>query len=138
MNKALFYSIGLMVAFALGFATAHVNVKPSFAEAEQKTEKPAYVIVSVDNVQEDKLGPYREAAIPAAEKAGFEYVAAGTSDGTVHVLEGSWPYTGTVAIEKFNSMDALLDFWNSPVYQKAKKLREGLMDVNFIIAIDSI
>ncbi|MBN1292506.1 MAG: DUF1330 domain-containing protein [Candidatus Latescibacteria bacterium] len=39
---------------------------------------------------------------------------------------------------RFIIKQILLNFWNSPEYRKAKKLREGLMDVNFIIAIDSI
>jgi hypothetical protein len=35
-------------------------------------------------------------------------------------------------------MKALTDFWNSPGYQKAKKLREGLMQTNFIIAVEAV
>ena len=34
-------------------------------------------------------------------------------------------------------MDALLRFWNSPEYQEAKKLREGFIKSNFIIAIEA-
>ncbi len=39
-------------------------------------------------------------------------------------------------VEKFSSMDALLSFWNSPEYQAAKRLREGLIEANFIIAVE--
>ena len=138
MKTKLWYTIGLLIAFAFGFAAAHFEIAPTFAGTEETAEKPAYLIVSVDNVQSDKLGPYMEAGKAAAEKAGFTYLAAGNSDGTIHVLEGEWPYTGSVGIDKLDSMDALLEFWYSPEYQEAKKLREGLMDVNFIIAIDSL
>ena len=69
MKKSLFYCIGLMIAFALGFTSAHIIIKPSFAAQEQKTEKPAYIIASVDNMQDDKLGPYRELGVPAAQKS---------------------------------------------------------------------
>ena len=74
--------------------------------------------------------------VPAAQKAGLEFLAVGNSDEGIQVLEGTWPFNGLVVIEKYDSMDALLKFWNSPEYRKAKKTREGLMDVNFIIAID--
>jgi uncharacterized protein (DUF1330 family) len=35
-------------------------------------------------------------------------------------------------------MDALLKFWNSAGYQEARKLREGIVDVNFIIAVEGL
>ena len=51
------------------------------------------------------------------------------------LLEGQWPYKN-VAIERFESMQAVKDFWYSDGYQAAKKLREGLSKINFIIAIE--
>jgi uncharacterized protein (DUF1330 family) len=51
------------------------------------------------------------------------------------VLEGNWPY-GNVAIERFDSMQALREFWYSDGYQEAKKLREGLSTINFIVAVE--
>ena len=53
----------------------------------------------------------------------------------MQVLEGKWPYQGRVAVERFRSMKALLDFWNSPEYQKAKKFRS---EANFIIAVEAV
>ena len=35
-------------------------------------------------------------------------------------------------------MDALLKFWHSPEYQAAKKLREGALDVDFIVALEAL
>ena len=32
-------------------------------------------------------------------------------------------------------MDVLLNFWNSREYQEAKKLREGIVRENFVIAV---
>ena len=65
------------------------------------------------------------------KKAGLEFLAVGNSDEGIQVLEGTWPFNGLVVIEKYDSMDALLKFWNSPEYRKAKKLRDGLMDCQF-------
>jgi uncharacterized protein (DUF1330 family) len=47
-------------------------------------------------------------------------------------------YEGRVVVEKFRSMKALMDFWNSPGYREAKKLREGAMEVNSIIAVEAV
>ena len=119
----------------LGFAAAHLadieGAAPGAAAAG-----PAYVIVSTKVHAPDKLGPYLDAAIPLAEKAGLNVLAAGNSGSSVRVLEGEWPYQGRLVVEKFSSMDALLSFWNSPGYQAAKKLREGHIETNFIIAVE--
>jgi hypothetical protein len=37
---------------------------------------------------------------------------------------------------KYSSMDALLKFWNSPEYQEAIKLREGIVESNFTVTIE--
>ena len=66
----------------------------------------------------------------------MEVLAAGDSGSSVRVLEGDWPFEGRLIVEKFASMDALLSFWNSPEYQAAKKLREGHIEANFIIAVE--
>ena len=52
----------------------------------------------------------------------------------LQVLEGKFPYQGRVAVERFRSMKALVDFWNSPAYQEAKKFRN---EANFIIAVEA-
>ena len=52
------------------------------------------------------------------------------------VLEGSWPFKN-MTLEVYPSMDALKEFWYSDGYQEAKKLREGLATVDFIVAIEA-
>ena len=131
MRRLLRRGGGLVAAFVLGVVAAHLADFDAGAAA-----KPAYVIVSAMVPHPDRLGPYREAAVPLAEKAGMEVLAAGDSGSSVQVLEGNWPYQGRVVVEKFSSMDKLLSFWNSPEYQSAKKLREGHVEANFIIAIE--
>jgi hypothetical protein len=34
-------------------------------------------------------------------------------------------------------MDTLLEFWNSTEYQEAIKLRKGIVEANFTVAIES-
>ena len=87
-------------------------------------------------MEPDKLGPYSAATRPLVDKAGMEVLGRGTTGGTLQVLEGEWPYKGNVVLEKFDSMDALMGFWNSPEYREAKKLREGFISPNFLIAFE--
>ena len=120
----------------LGFVAAHLADIEAGAASSDAAAKPAYVIVSAKVHAPDKLGPYRKAAIPLAAKAGLEVLAASNGGSSVRVLEGEWPHEGRVIVEKFTSMDALMTFWNSPGYQAAKKLREGHIETNFIIAVE--
>jgi uncharacterized protein (DUF1330 family) len=53
------------------------------------------------------------------------------------VLEGTWNDEGSVlVIERYPSMEGLLAFWNSPEFRAAKELTKGLVDVNFVVAIE--
>ncbi len=96
--------------------------------------KPAYLISSVRVLQPDKLGPFRQSAAPLTAKAGAEPLAGSRA---LHVLEGTWNHEGsTVVIERYPSMEALLTLWNSPEFQAARRLSEGLVDVDFVIAME--
>lgn len=98
--------------------------------------KPAYMISCGNVVAPDKMGVY-EASEPLFKEAGSEEIAFGKlSDGNIHLLEGEWPYKGLVMITKFPSTDVLLKFWNSPEYQEVIKLRDGVVEPNFTIAIE--
>ncbi len=121
----------VICAYAIGFVTARsTNV------AEQKAP-PAYMAVSSKLVKPDAIGPYLEAAGPLAQAAGIE-ILAGRPDPGLLVLEGEWPDEEGIAIERFRSMKSLKDFWYSDGYQKAKKLREGVAKINFIVALEGV
>ena len=105
--------------------------------ASDQAENPAYLITSGNVVAPEKMPAYLEASAPLFKAAGSEEIAFGKlSDNNIHLLEGEWPYKGLVMIIKFPSMDALTKFWNSPEYQKAMKLRDGVVEPNFTIAIE--
>ncbi len=107
------------------------------ADKDVLKAKPAYMITSGNVVAPEKMPPYLEASTPLFEAAGSEEIAFGQlSDSNIHLLEGEWPYKGLVMIIKFPSMDVLLKFWNSPAYQAAKKLRDGVVEPNFTIAVE--
>ncbi len=104
---------------------------------KQDSGKPAFMIASVNVVEQDKMGPYMEAAGPLFAAAGIEVIALGVTGSSVQLLEGEWPHKGSLMLYKCSSMDALLDFWNSPEYQEAMKLRAGIVESNFTVAIEA-
>jgi len=107
------------------------------ADKAVPNEKPAYMISCGNVVVPEKMPAYLEASAPLFKAAGSEEIAFGKlSDNGIQLLEGEWPYKGLVMIIKFPSMDVLTKFWNSPEYQKAMKLREGVVEPNFTIAIE--
>ena len=120
------------VALVVGFLMGQASTRR--ANAQAPGPKPAFMVVSSRPISPDKMGPYRQAAIPLATRAGMQMVASGNP--ALHVLEGKWTLPGSLSIEQYRSMDDLLEFWNSPGYQDAKKLRAGLVEMNFIVAIE--
>lgn len=122
--------ISYMTIFAFG---SGFGASISLVAAAENSAKPAYLIVSSDPVPGADYGPYLNAAGPLAQEAGLQMIAPSQPP---LVLEGNWPYKN-VTLEAFPSMDALNDFWYSDGYQQAKKLREGLSVVNFIVAVEA-
>lgn len=136
MTSMLRYSLGLVAAFSLGYVWAPRHDGVAYAQATP--EKAAYLIASTNVLKPDQMGPYGQAAGPLAKQAGMQVLARGQAGSTVTVLEGKYPYEGGLVVERFRSMKALTDFWNSPGYQAAKKLREGAMQTNFIVALEAV
>ena len=129
------HAFGLIAVFGLGYAVAELQDNPARAAA-LASEKAAYLVVSSQVIDPEPLAAYAEAAGPGATRAGVEILAQAGPD-ALQVLEGVWPHGGGVTIERFTSMQALLDFWHSDEYQAAIKLREGAVDIDFIVALEA-
>jgi uncharacterized protein (DUF1330 family) len=136
MTRHLGYSFGIVAAFALGYLAA--PRQQAVVHAQAKPEKAAYLLASTKVLKQEPIAAYGKAAGPLAQQAGLQVLARGQAGSTIQVLEGRWPFEGGVVVEKFRSMKALTDFWHSPGYQQAKKLREGAMHVNFIVAVEAV
>ena len=136
MKNKLTYAMSLVSMFALGHFSASWTGSVARAQSTPPAEKAAYLIAASSPVQAspERMAKYREAALPLARGAGLQILGGGEPGKTLQVLEGKWPYQGRVGLEKFRSMKALLDFWNSPTYQETRKLRT---EANFIIAIEA-
>jgi uncharacterized protein (DUF1330 family) len=117
--------IALGVGIALGIVI-HILI--------MKGRKPVYLVVSAEVRNEEALEPYRQQAVPLAEAAGLEILGSGE----IELMEGDWDHFPALTLEKFDSKAALHKFWYSPEYQQAKKLREGHLDVQFIVAVEGV
>lgn len=128
-------AVALSATFLLGTVVGSLATSEVSAELAPQVVPPAYLIAASEVVSDPSvLAAYSEAATPSAIRAGMEPLAR-TQE--VHVLEGEWPFEDRIIlVERFTSVQALLDFWYSPEYQEAKKLREGLLDIDFIIAVE--
>ena len=119
----------IVIAFGVGIALGiviHISI--------MKRRKPVYLVVSAEVRNEEALEPYRQQAVPLAEAAGLEILGSGK----IELMEGDWDHFPALTLEKFESKAALHKFWYSPEYQQAKKLREGHLDVQFIVAVEGV
>jgi len=116
----------LLVVFALGFVVAQVGFDR--AGADEAASRPGYMIVMGKNYAPEDLQPYGRALPTIYEKYQGGYVALTTS---VEVLEGEYPYQ-SIILSKWPSIQNARDFWASPEYAEAIKLREGIGEFDVI------
>lgn len=86
----------------------------------------AYMIVYAKiNDREKFISGYAPVASKLVAKHGGKYLVRAPQ---AQVLEGTLKSGMSVVISEWPSKQAILDFWNSPEYQAAKILREGVAD----------
>jgi uncharacterized protein (DUF1330 family) len=81
----------------------------------------AYVIVETDITDAAQYEQYKAASPAAVQAGGGRFLARG---GEVAVLEGDWRPSRLVVLE-FEDLAAAREWYQSEVYQQAKKLRDG-------------
>lgn len=127
----------LLPALAILALGLGLGVFVGIAYAESDATVPAYVLVAGRVIDPSGLDAYGEAAGPLAQAAGIEVLARQGRE-SLHVVEGEWPYAdGFVAVERFRSLQDFLGFWNSPGYQQAIKLRQGKVELDFVVALEA-
>lgn len=94
-----------------------------------QTPKKAYVIVQVDVTNTQQYGEYTKLSPGIIEKFGGRFMARG---GRTATLEGP-PARGRVVVVEFPSFERAQEFYNSPEYQAAKKVRDGAATAQFVL-----
>jgi len=131
--RLIAYVASLILMFFLGAFTGHRGIFPK-STPTASGRHPAYLIASWDVLHPEKLKPFDDTVIPLARKAGMEILTSSKPED----LEGPWPYKGSLVVERYDSMQALLKYWRSPENLAAQKLREGVVNSEFIVAVDTL
>jgi uncharacterized protein (DUF1330 family) len=92
---------------------------------------PAYMIVTAKIADRDAfINGYGKAAAALVARFGGKYVLRGPG---AELLEGSFGAGASMVISEWPDKTAALAFWNSPDYAEAKKLRDGIADVQVLL-----
>jgi uncharacterized protein (DUF1330 family) len=92
---------------------------------------PAYMIVTAKIADRDAfIKGYGAAAGALVEKFGGKYVLRGPG---AELLEGEFGDGASMVISEWRDKAAAKAFWDSPEYAEAKKLREGVADVQVLL-----
>lgn len=97
--------------------------------ARAQTPKKAYVLVQVDVSNAPQYGEYTKLSPGIIEKFGGRFLARG---GRTETLEGA-PARSRVVVIEFPSFERAREFYNSPEYQAAKKVRAGAATAQFVL-----
>jgi uncharacterized protein (DUF1330 family) len=89
---------------------------------------PAYVIVETDITDPERYAQYKAASPGAVAAGGGRFAVRG---GELAVLEGDWRPSRLVVLE-FEDLAAAKRWYESEVYQEAKKLREGAAHIRMV------
>jgi uncharacterized protein (DUF1330 family) len=113
------------------FALAVVFAIVAFASAAafQGTAKKGYIIAQVDVTNPQQYAEYTKLTPGLIEKAGGRFVARG---GRMATLEGP-AAKGRVVIIEFPSFERAQEFYNSPDYVAARKIRAGAATAQFVL-----
>jgi uncharacterized protein (DUF1330 family) len=112
----------LVLAAWLGLADLPTRgAEPPTEAAPEPPARPALMLIEADITDMDRFREYTVAIIPIVQRFGGRYVV---MRGAREDLEGDWGAT-RIVISEWPSMQAARDFWNSPEYRQAVRLREG-------------
>jgi uncharacterized protein (DUF1330 family) len=105
-----------------------VGVVVGRAWGAQEAAKKAYIIGQIDVTNPQQYGEYAKQSPDIIAKHGGRFIARA---GRTVTLEGPAARSRVVIIE-YPSFDAAQAWFNSPEYQKIKKVREGAANAQFI------
>jgi len=99
------------------------------------TDESVYLVGSVTITDPERLPEYQKIAGPLAAKSGGYVPLALDSP---NIIEGELPAAGAYFIERYDLIEGLNKFVNSPEFQEAKKFRDEIADVHFMMWIPAI
>lgn len=88
-----------------------------------------FVLVEVDIHDDTLYEEYKKLAPATVEAYGGKFVVRGSP---VEALEGEWKHDRLVLLE-FPDKESALNWYNSPEYRHARKIRENAASANFLV-----
>ena len=113
----------------IGVALLVLGIVIGRAWAAQDAPKKGYIVAQIDVTNPQPYGEYAKLSPDIIAKFGGRFLARA---GRTVTLEGT-PARSRVVIIEYPSFDRAQAFFSSSEYQKAKKLREGAADAQFIL-----
>jgi len=113
----------------LALAVVFAAVTIASVTAFQGTGKKGYIIAQVDVTNPQQYAEYTKLTPGLIEKAGGRFVARG---GRTATLEGP-AAKGRIVIIEFPSFERAQEFYNSPDYVAARKLRADAATAQFVL-----
>lgn len=110
-----------VAALALMSLASHADQPPAQAAEAARSAPPALMLIEADITDMERFREYTLAIIPIVQRFGGRYVV---MRGARADFEGDWGTT-RIVVSEWPSMQVAQDFWNSPEYREAVKLREG-------------
>jgi uncharacterized protein (DUF1330 family) len=117
-----------MTRYALAVAITILAVALGTAFAPQSAPKKAYMLVQVDVTNPQQYAEYAKLTPAIVEQFGGRFLARAGRNVT---LEGRAAPARVVVIE-FPSFERAQEFYNSPAYQAARKVRAGAATAQFV------
>jgi uncharacterized protein (DUF1330 family) len=99
------------------------------AWARQDAPKKAYILVQVEVTNPQQYAEYTKLSPAIIEKFGGRFLARG---GRIATLEGP-PARSRVVVIEFPSFERAQQFYNSPDYEAARKVRAGAASAQFVL-----
>ena len=116
-------------SFAAAAAIGIVAVAGVRAMQSMQPSPKAYLIVQVDVTNPQQYGEYTKLSPAIIQKFGGRFLARG---GRSTTLEGP-PAPSRVVVIEFPSFERAQEFYNSPDYQAARKVRAGAAEAQFVL-----
>ncbi|MEE4209451.1 MAG: DUF1330 domain-containing protein [Parvularcula sp.] len=88
------------------------------------------IVTAAIHDRDEFISGYGAAAATLIGEFGGEYLLRGPG---AECLEGDFGDGASMVISKWPDRTAIKRFWNSPEYAEAKKLREGIADVQVLV-----
>ena len=89
----------------------------------------AYVIVDVTVIDPKNYEEYKKLTPASVAAYGGKFLARG---GITGILEGDW-VPGRLVIVEFPSVEIAQEWWDSPMYKKARQIREKAANTNMVV-----